>query len=199
MNKWWNGKEFWTRFGLFAAAIAVILLILPRDDHQTFTYSVDQPWKYPLLTAEFDVKVYPDSVASVAIRDSIDNNFVPFVKHLIQSPAENISEFRKAVKDSIPADDMLLITGLMDQLYKRGVMEERLSANMNRIKKNEMRFINAKDTTVIYSKDATEMISTEAAVAYIDSVYSDKHSHDTVRVALPPFVANALNSSLDAN
>lgn len=198
MEKWY-GKQFWVRFGLFATSIAVMLLILPRDDHQTFNYSVNQPWKYSLLTAEFDVKVYPDSVASQAIRDSIDNNFVPFVRHLTQIPAQNINEFKKAVKDSIPAKDIALLSDLMEQVYRRGVMEDRLSANMQRIRKNEVRFINAKDTTVIFSKDASEMLSMPSAIAFIDSVYGDHYSHDTVRVDLPPFVANALHTTLDAN
>jgi len=63
------------RFGLAISAVAVILLILPRADHQSFSYELNQPWKYPLLTADFDMPILRDSASARLMRDSIDRMF----------------------------------------------------------------------------------------------------------------------------
>ena len=42
------------RLGLLLGAVAIILLLLPREDHQSYSYELNQPWKYQLLTADFD-------------------------------------------------------------------------------------------------------------------------------------------------
>ncbi|MDE6394841.1 MAG: hypothetical protein K2K77_05810 [Duncaniella sp.] len=43
-------------------ASVVILLLLMKSDHQNFSYELNQPWRYPLLTAEFETPVMRASV-----------------------------------------------------------------------------------------------------------------------------------------
>ena len=68
------------RIGILLGATAIILFLLPHADRQSYSYELSQPWKYPLLTADFDMPILRDSATANALRDSIDANFVPFVE-----------------------------------------------------------------------------------------------------------------------
>ena len=52
-------------------ASVIVLLLLMKSDHQNFSYELNQPWRYPLLTAEFDTPVMRDSVSAQLMRDRI--------------------------------------------------------------------------------------------------------------------------------
>lgn len=197
----WFGRKALARFGLFAAAIAIMLFILPRADHTSYNYELNQPWKYPLLTAEYDLRVYPDSAASMVIRDSIDAQFVPFVKHLNKVQAENVAQLTKELKDSLPKEDIAELNNLLAYVYSRGVMAGDLNDQVKKIRKSQVRSANVKDTTVVAVKDASDMMSIAEAMDYIDSVYSATHTmaDDTVPVHLSEYAASAVSSALDAN
>ena len=75
-----NLKPIFINLGLVAAAITLILLLLPHDDRQSYNYELNQPWRYQLLTADFDMPILRDSASARLMRDSIDRAFVPFVR-----------------------------------------------------------------------------------------------------------------------
>ena len=195
----WFGKKLWARVGLFAAAIAVIFLILPRANHKSYTYEVNQPWKYPLLTAEYDVKVYPDSAAMQIIRDSIDANFIPFVKHLNKVQSENVAQLSRVLRDSVPYRDVVLLSGLVDHVFEKGLMETGVANQVNKIRKSRVRAKTAQDTTLVVVKDASDMFSITSALSFIDSVYAARHGLGMADAALTPFMKAAVTEALDAN
>ena len=47
-------KDRLLRLSLIIGATVLIMLLLPGSDHQSYSYELNQPWRYPLLTAEFD-------------------------------------------------------------------------------------------------------------------------------------------------
>ena len=49
------------RLALLAGAVVILMLMLPQADHQSYSYELNQPWKYQLLTAEFDMQILRDS------------------------------------------------------------------------------------------------------------------------------------------
>ncbi|MDE7108752.1 MAG: hypothetical protein K2O49_02120, partial [Muribaculaceae bacterium] len=85
------------RFGLAIIAVAMIVLVLPRTDHQSYSYELNQPWKYPLLTADFDMPILRDSVSARSMRDSIDKVFIPFVKRNPAVEHANIERFSNLI------------------------------------------------------------------------------------------------------
>ena len=40
--------------GLFLAAMVLLLLFLPKESENHYTYEMNRPWTYSLLTAPFD-------------------------------------------------------------------------------------------------------------------------------------------------
>ncbi len=70
------------RWIYFAAAVAILFYLLPRDESSKYTYEVNRPWSDQLLTAPFDIPVYLDTIRAQAIKDSLDANFEPvFVRN----------------------------------------------------------------------------------------------------------------------
>ena len=43
---------------LLIGSVAIMMLVAPRTDIQSFSYELNQPWKYPLLTAEYDTPIW---------------------------------------------------------------------------------------------------------------------------------------------
>ena len=91
-----NIKQLSVNLGLVGAAIVLILLLLPHDDRQSYIYELNQPWRYQLLTADFDMPILRDSTSARQMRDSIDRAFVPFVRRDAATSQANISRFKNA-------------------------------------------------------------------------------------------------------
>lgn len=66
----------------FLAATAIIVYFLPRVDEHSYTYEINRPWNYSLLTAPFDIPVHLDSLKARQVKDSIDAAFVPVYKRI---------------------------------------------------------------------------------------------------------------------
>ncbi|MDE6794044.1 MAG: hypothetical protein K2J63_01915, partial [Muribaculaceae bacterium] len=105
------------RLGLALVSVTVILLMLPRADHQSFSFEQNQPWKYPLLTADFDTPILRDSASARKMRDSIDRVFVPFVKRLPNVEHENIERFGHLITNHTSTTQKNLLVMLMKQVY----------------------------------------------------------------------------------
>lgn len=193
----WFGKGGWARYGLLMAATAIMLLIMPRADHQSYSFELNQPWKYPLLTAEFDMPVFRDTLSAREMRDSINNNFIPFVKRKEVVAERNIERLSNALQDSVSASDAALLTNLLTQVYHRGVMTPGLTSAVRKMKNNKVRKADPTDSTTIISQDASMMFSTGEAYDYIDSVFNK--SKGLSQGAMTPYMSQAVYKSLDGN
>lgn len=185
------------RWGMLIAALAVMLLIMPRADHQSYTFELNQPWKYPLLTAEFDTPILRDTTSIREMRDSINKNFIPFIKEDQSAGDQNVERFHNAVKDSIPQAEVSMLVNLLREVYARGVMETGLGNAVARMPARKVREADPSDATSIRTIDASDMMTAGEAYDYIDSAFNN--SKGMVKGMISPFVARALYTSLDAN
>lgn len=186
------------RFGLAASAIAIILMILPHADHQGFSYEQNQPWKYPLLTAEFDIPILRDSTSVRVMRDSIDRTFIPFVTRDEETEKQNIAKFSNLIKDYSTTSQSTLLTGLLRHVYEEGILDNHLADYLQKNHVKTFRQLSNKDNTrEIIPLDAASMLTPRAAFAWIDSVYDARESS-----VLPPLnqeISKALNLCLVSN
>ena len=189
-------KKIGIKIGLLLAATSLILLVMPKADHQSYSYEENQPWKYPLLTAEFDIPILRDSASANALRDSINANFVPVVKRDLNTAAANIERLRRILDDSIPAANEATLISLLAEVYDRGVLDPDLYEVVSNFKPPIVRVGDKKDENLIKTIDATVMLSPGEAYDYIDTSYLKKHPGER---ALSPYVARALNTTIDAN
>ncbi|MDE6741341.1 MAG: hypothetical protein K2J58_03305, partial [Muribaculaceae bacterium] len=107
-------------------ASVIILLLLMKSDHQNFSYELNQPWRYPLLTAEFDTPIMRDSVSAQLMRDSIDRAFVPFVKRDTRASARNVDRFVKIIGNYVDVADAAFLGKKLTEVYNRGVVSAEL-------------------------------------------------------------------------
>lgn len=189
-----------TRIGLLAGAIAIILLLLPRVDHQSFVYELNQPWRYPLLTADFDMPILRDSASAKVLRDSIDAGFIPFVKRDNEVAQANEERLRTALTGKIDGTGSAILSGLLKEVYTRGVVEAKVYDHIHSTgKAPRLRVAGKKDGAhAVESIDASEMLSPSKAYDFIDSVYSAVRGSVSGRL-LEGDVAKAVNMSLNVN
>ena len=187
------------RFLLAAAAIAIILVVLPRADHKGFTYELYQPWKYPLLTAEFDIPILRDSTSIRVMRDSIDRTFVPFAKRDIEIEQSNIKRFNSLIEEHATEAQAKLLASLVAQAYREGIIENDLIEEMGYNKNPTLRLVteNNEHNRQIVSIDASSMLSARKAYLFVDSAYSARKTS-----SMPPLsqdIVKAINLSLTPN
>lgn len=187
------------RFGLAAAAIAIILTVLPHADHKEFSYEQNQPWKYPLLTADFDIPILRDSTSIRIMRDSIDRTFIPFVKRDLNTEKANIEKFQTLIQDKATPAQARVLTSLLTEIYNQGVLDNNLIEHLfsNRVTSLRLVTENGQSRDIV-SLDASPMFSLRKAFNFIDSSYSNNKVSPSLPV-LDQDIVKAINMSLAPN
>lgn len=183
------------RAALFAAATAILVALVPRADHQSYSYELGQPWKYPLLTAELDIPIKRDSASIRAMRDSIDRAFVPFVKNDRSAADANITRFRQAMGvNGVDKKQTDLIATLMRQAYSQGIVDAKVYETIRQQPDRQLRVDDgsAIENTVT-TIDASTMLSPKKAFEFIDSAYNTTGRH------LDAATVKAINVCLSPN
>lgn len=154
------------------ACILLIMLVIPRADHQSYSFEENQPWKYQLLTAEFDMPIMRDSASVRSMRDSIDARFIPFVKRNDKIAEANISRFSKSLPQEIPHSDKSLLTSLLSEVYERGVVDQVMARRLKNRKNPTLREMSSsEENNTARSIDASKMLSEADAFRLIDTLF----------------------------
>lgn len=184
------------RYGLAMASIAVILLLLPRSDHQSYSYEENQPWKYALLTADFDVPILRDSASSRQMRDSIDRVFIPFVKRDESVARSNIERFSNYMANNVDAKTAKSLTTMLEEIYEDGVLESGLYEATVTRGHHRLRLVEKDNSRTVSSVSTRHMLTPARAFSRIDSVFS---ASGTESKTLSPEIRNALSACLAPN
>lgn len=187
------------RFGLAAASALIILFFLPHADHQSFSYEQNQPWKYPLLTADFDTPILRDSASQRVMRDSIDKGFIPFVKRVRSIENANIERFSQLIDNHTGTVEKTILIQLLRDVYNNGVVDNRIYDKLASGSTPELRLVDeaATDSRTISTINASKMLSPVKAFAHIDSIFLKNSYHDSDK--LSPEISKALNICLSPN
>lgn len=164
------------RPGLLLLAVIIILMILPRVDRQSFVYELNQPWRYQLLTADFDMPILRDSASARVLRDSIEAGFVPFARYdtdVVKKSTERLNAMLPAGTDRSTAG---YLSGLLEEVYMRGLMDAKLYDKIHSHENQpRIRMAGQKDgAQALETVDASAMFSPSQAYEYIDSAYSSR-------------------------
>lgn len=187
------------RIAIMLAAVAIIMTIVPHTDHQSYSYESGQPWRYPLLTADFDMPILRDSASARAMRDSIDRTFVPFVKREANIESSNIERFENAIRNISSPHEAQLLTLLLRKVYQTGMVEPEVYEVLKHHENKRLRVSQSENGgTSIINIDASEMQSPVKAFAMIDSVYTAT-IHESNTSPLGQEVIKALNICLVPN
>lgn len=190
------GNLNWARLGLLVGATAIILFLLPHTDRQSYNYELNLPWKYPLLTADFDIPIMRDSVTAKALRDSIDRNFIPFVERDMKAQNNVFQRFANTAAPIASAKDIQIIDGAMRKVYVDGVLDAKVYAQFRDNAPRRVRMmVRENGASTVSTVDASGMFSAAKAFAFIDSIYR----HSNGGKAIDGDLAKALNICLVPN
>ncbi len=186
------------RLALLIGATAVILALVPRADRQSYNYELNQPWKYPLLTADFDMPILRDSTSARQIKDSIEANFIPFAKINSDIAAHNVDLFRRHLSDSqsASASEINLLSKLLEEVYSQGIVSKDLYTYIINGNNTKYRAINASRNgdDVVHTYEGMDLLTQKEAFDRIDSLYA--LATGKPRNQLSNEVARALNVAL---
>ncbi|GAF03099.1 HD family phosphohydrolase [Saccharicrinis fermentans] len=129
------------RILLFLAAVLIIANLMPRERKFRYEYSKGEPWRYEVLIAPFDFRIFKTSQELDVERDSILKNFRPYFLYdstAVKKVAQNFHlTFEKKLPDYIKKYKFLkrkvrnkentrLVKELVDtvlwQVYDKGII-----------------------------------------------------------------------------
>ncbi|MDE5807718.1 MAG: HDIG domain-containing protein, partial [Muribaculaceae bacterium] len=187
------------RAALLLGAVAVILLVLPREDHQSYSYEKGQPWRYQLLTAEVSIPVLPDSATSRRLQDSIERNFIPFVRYDGEVEGQNIERFGKSLSSSVAPHEVSSIISLLKEVYRRGIVDSKTYDRLRNQKVPKVRLLKRENgSNTAETLAAAGMLSPSKAFEFIDSAFNAGVGEQQ-RKPIEGEMAKALNVCLTPN
>ena len=193
-------KHIVTISGLLIGAVAIILLLLPHDDRESYNYEKNQPWRYQLLTAEFDMPILRDSMSARKMRDSIDRTFVPFVDRDREVMTQNLERFSKAIHQQMPAAQANRLMTLLTHVYTLGIVDAEVYDKIHSGTNGRLRVADVENgANAVQTIDASAMLSPQKAFAYIDSVYTHETADTDHPQQLTAEAARMLGNVLTPN
>ncbi len=188
------------RLLLLLGAAAIALLVVPRTDHQSYTYELNQPWRYQLLTAEFDTPIMRDSASQRSMRDSIEANFSPFIIKNNDAVSTNIQRFRTAVGTEVSERNLDLLTRFLTDTYEKGIVSPELYQAIQGGNNKKVRHYNGDEDSrdrSVSTFDGAGYLPPRLAYNYIDSAYSA--ATGTAHNSLSAGIAKALTHCIVPN
>ena len=172
-----------TQIGAFLAATALILYFFPKEAENSYTYEVNRPWTYSLLTAPFDIPIHLDSIRAQEVRDSIERTFEPVFVRDIQLEKTIVSDYASKLNSDpagrtlSPMDRNRLVAELR-AIYEGGVVDATTFAEIQAGRLPAVRMIH---DNVAMSLPTAGYRSARSAYARLDSVFRSPAFHDAIR------------------
>lgn len=162
------------RTALFAATTLLLLFSLPKEAQNEYSYQVNRPWAYSLLTAPFDIPVHMDSVAAGRVKDSIDAVFEPVYIRDISLEKAMVSDFAATLnsttgKDLTPSERNSLVA-MVKTFYDNGIVDTDTYAAITSGRLPAVRFIH---DNVAMSMKTDQFLSSRMVYSRLDSAFHD--------------------------
>lgn len=171
---------------IFIVATAIVVYFMPGDSKHKYSYELNRPWSYGLLTAPVDIPVYRDSATVKQMIDSVDRDFVPIYQIDRTAQAKVVAAVQNG-KLSDATRRRLLAT--VEKIYSRGVIDAKTAGIIARGGLPEVKF-NVDNVNEVRSTEG--FLSQRDAYAYIDSVFADNAERSEIQ-------ALGLSTLLNAN
>ena len=155
------------RILLFLAAVAMVLILMPRRSQKLYDYETNRPWGHSLLTAPFDIPVYRDSISSREMRDSLEATFLPIFNREDGAAQPLFKALSKMT--GITAEQRSELRSTLMQLYRDGIVTPEAFDELNNYNKIEVRFV---DGNQLVRASARSFKTPRQAYAVIDSMFT---------------------------
>ncbi len=167
----------------FIATTAIILYFFPKEAENNYSYEINRPWTYSLLTAPFDLPVHLDSISAQAVRDSIERSFEPVYERDVVAENTIVAEYASRLNGMseelalTPAERNKLLDEIR-KIYQNGIVDAPTYAEIRAGKLPAIRMIHDK---VAVSLPTGNYKSAREAFAILDSIFPSVPFHDAIR------------------
>lgn len=150
------------------AAAVVIVYFYPHTEADSFNYEQGRPWNYAKLIAPFDIEIYPDSLTSRRLRDSLDAHYEP------------VYNFRQSAVDSVIAalpdgqeHTRALIAAKLRTFYRRGVVDNNTRQEITSGKLSRIRVPDDRERNVLNTISTEPLLSPLEIYRDLDATITD--------------------------
>lgn len=160
---------------LFVVSTAIILYFFPKEDVNAYTYEVNRPWTYSLLTAPFDIPIHLDSLSRERVRDSIDRRFEPVYQRDREIEKTVVSNYASLLNKMAPHLDLTpternRLVSEVKSIYEAGIVD---ASTYAAIHSGQLPAIRQIHDNVAMSLPTGNYNSARSAYARIDSLFRD--------------------------
>ena len=130
---------------IFIAAALIAIVFYPHRSDTMLSYHLNRPWEHQLLTAPFDIPIYPDSISKAAKIDSINKEYLPIFKEnndvitLISKDIDGLTGISSAEKNRLKQE--------VTKIYTTGVVDSDVLNSLKQQNISEVRFITGNTLT----------------------------------------------------
>lgn len=119
-------KWFLYRFVILLCTAGLIIWVLPRETKFDYDFELNKPWKYGLLTAEYDFPIYKSDAEMKREHDSIMRMYTPYYSINEKSATDMFDAFRdkyrSSLKDIINEKNKTAIEKKLKEVYLEGII-----------------------------------------------------------------------------
>lgn len=170
-----------TRIACFIALAAIIIYFLPRTAENTYSFEVNRPWSYTLLTAPYDIPVHLDSVSARHLRDSIDRTFEPVYQRHTDIEKDVITQCATRLANTpglgINQAGRNAITNALRQIYNDGIVDRDTYAKIETGQLKAVRFI---ADNIATTHPTHHLRSIRKAYTHLDTLLTDPALHSAI-------------------
>lgn len=164
---------------IFVITVFIMSYFMPREGKFNYQYDINKPWRYGLLTAQFDFPVYKDDAVIKKEQDSLMAYYQPYFvydKTVVDSALNNLaSDYHSKLSSRLSITYYNYLRNLLQRVYKRGILS--VDDNSSLLKSHTraiMMAYNQSATSVPYAN----LLSVKNAYEYVlnaDSVHYDQN------------------------
>lgn len=115
------------RFLIFAASVALVFIVTPKEEQDTYEYEIGKKWNYNTLVATFDFPVEMDPERVKYISDSIRANFMPIYtrnREVSRTAITNLEQSMRNLGLGIYEVEIMKLKNLLNDIYRTGVVRQ---------------------------------------------------------------------------
>ena len=167
----------------FVIAVSLTIAFIPREKQFRYHFEEGKPWRYGLLTAQFDFPVYKSDQELTNEHNAATKNFIPFFVTDKDREANEIADFRANNTSNDPDTSLLYkeVERLLKMAYKQGIVDLKIYEELKSENKEVIRIKNGSiaseysTTNLLTPRMAYELMIRNSHSAELRDIISHKN------------------------
>ncbi|MBQ8265253.1 MAG: HDIG domain-containing protein [Bacteroides sp.] len=154
---------------IFIVTVSIITYFMPKEGKFNYEFDINTPWKYGLLQAPFDVRIYKSDQQIQKEQDSIRTFYKPYFlmdKNVEKNMLVKFREdYNRDMKFTLPSSDYLrYIERTLKHIYQRGVLSAQDAQFLSEDSIIQVQIVNGNIAT---NEEAEQLFTVKEAYEYI--------------------------------